>query len=150
MKEALMMVAIYTESLLNDRSTLDGHSDSLYRVLTLMDIHGGSPIRWKHSWWSLWQPISGHHMMVRPIQRLYWNMETILTVTPTACIRSSPLRLGLHESSPERWECSSWSLQQPISGPYPDSSNLYKGSLERWKHSWRSLRQPISGPHPDG
>jgi len=35
MTEALHMVSTYTDSLINDESALDGHSDSLYQVLTL-------------------------------------------------------------------------------------------------------------------
>jgi len=35
MMKALMMVATYTESLSNDKNAPDGHSDSLYLVLTL-------------------------------------------------------------------------------------------------------------------
>jgi len=81
MIKALLMVTTYTESLLNDENSLDSHSDSLYRILTLMaytevllkdgsalddhsdslyristlrlGLHGGSPERWERSWRSL-------------------------------------------------------------------------------------------------
>jgi len=35
MTEALLMIAISTKSFLNDGNTLDGHSDSLYRIFIL-------------------------------------------------------------------------------------------------------------------
>jgi len=50
------------EALLKDRSDPDGHSDSLYQVLTLTArlIRRLSERR-KRSWRLLWKPISGPH-----------------------------------------------------------------------------------------
>jgi len=63
MIEALLILATYTESLLNNENALDGHSDNLYWVLTLT---------------------------ARPTRRLSSKMKALLMVTLIAYIESSP------------------------------------------------------------
>jgi len=81
------------EVLLKDGSTHDGHSDSLYRVLTLT---------------------------VRPTRRVSRKMIAPLIVSLIAYIRSLPGRLDLYGGFLKRWECPWWSLQKLISGSHPD------------------------------